>query len=132
MLEHTKYEEFCALATVGLISAEEFAELQTHLKECSLCAGLHKDLLDINSIWLTQAQELEPEMYIQHSALRRKILGTLQDGGAQFSEPIRNQIAPPSNRFGLFAVIRTPTTIWAAAAAIFLVAAFLGFEVGIY
>ncbi len=93
MLEHAKYEELCALAAAGQISAEEFAEFQSHLQECGHCQGLHQELLDINSIWLTQAQELEPEMYGQHSVLRTKILGTLQDAGAQFSEP-----SPQRNR----------------------------------
>ena len=42
MLEHSRYEEFCALAAAGQISAEEMAELQTHLQECSLCKDCAK------------------------------------------------------------------------------------------
>ena len=128
MLEHTKYEEFCALAAVGQISAEQLADLQSHLQECSLCRNSHKDFLDINSIWLSQAQELEPEMYGQHHILRNKILETLQDAGANFSEPIRNEIAAPPNKLRFFPVFQTPAPLWAAAVA--LIAGFLGFQFG--
>ena len=129
MLEHTKYEELCALAAAGRISVEEMAEFQTHLQECCLCKELHKEFLDINSIWLTQAQEVEPEMRGRHHVLRTKILTTLQDAGAHFSEPIRDEIAAPTNRFSFLEVFRTPAPAWAMAALV-LVAAFLGFEVG--
>ena len=129
MLEHSRYEEFCALAAAGQISAEEMAELQAHLQECSLCKGLHKEFLDINSIWLTQAQELEPEMHGRRVVLRNKILETLQVAGAQFSEPLRNQIATPPKRFRFFAVLQSPAPLWAAAALV-LFAACLGFEIG--
>ena len=129
MLEHAKYEELCALAAAGQISSEEFAELQTHVQECGPCAGLHQELLDINSIWLTQAQKLEPEMRGQHSVLRTKILGTLQDAGAQFSEPIRKEIAAPPVKFNFSRCSGSPAPAWAMAALI-LVAGFLGFEAG--
>jgi hypothetical protein len=129
MLEHAKYEELCALAAAGQISADEFAEFQIHLQECSHCQGLHQELLDINSIWLTQAQELEPEMYGQHSVLRTKILETLQDAGAQFSGQVYKENTAPPNRFGLFEVFRTPAHVWAMAA-LAIVVGFLGFELG--
>jgi hypothetical protein len=129
MLEHAKYEELCALAAAGQISAEEFAELQAHFQECRACEGLHRELLDIDSIWLTQAQRLEPEMRGHHSVLRIKILGTLQDAGAHFSEPVRKEIAAPSVRFKYFKLFPSPAPAWATAALI-LVAGFLGFEAG--
>jgi hypothetical protein len=129
MLEHAKYEEFCALAAVGQVSAEEFTEFQVHLQECRQCQGLYQELLDINSIWLTQAQELEPEMHGQHSVLRTKILETLQDAGAQFSEQVRKEISPPPNKFRLFEVFRTPAPAWAIAALV-LIGGYVGFEVG--
>src|SRR5271170_5522823 len=128
MLEHTKYEEFCALAAAGQISAEEMAELQTHLQECCLCKELHKEFLDINSIWLTQAPELEPEMYGQRLVLRTKILATLQDAGANFSKPVRDKIAAPPNKLRFFPAFQTPAPLWAAAVA--LIAGFLGFQFG--
>ena len=129
MLEHAKYEELCALAAAGQISAEEFAELQSHVQECGPCAGLHQELLDINSIWLTQAQKLEPEMRGQHSVLRTKILGTLQDAGAQFSEPIRKEIAAPPKSPGSSRYSSHQLPLWAMAAVV-LVVGFLGFEAG--
>lgn len=129
MLEHAKYEEFCALAAAGQISAEEFAEFQVHLQECSHCKGLHQELLEINSIWLTQAQELEPEMYGQHALLRTKILDTLQDAGVQFSGQVREEIAFPARKLRIFEMFRTPAPAWAMVA-VALIAGYFGFEAG--
>src|ERR1700722_8129812 len=129
MLEHAKYEEFCALAAVGQVSAEEFTEFQVHLQECSQCQGLYQELLDINSIWLSQAQELEPEMHGQHSVLRTKILETLQDAGAQFSEQVRKEMSPRPNKFRLFEVFRVPAPAWAIAVLV-LIGGYVGLEIG--
>jgi hypothetical protein len=89
-------------------------------------------MLDINSIWLTQAQELEPEMYGQHSVLRNKILGTLQDAGARFSDQVPEEApAPPAAKFKYFEIFRTPGPVWAIAA-VALFACFLAYEAGVH
>ena len=71
MLAHTKYEELCALAGAGKASPEELAEFQTHAQECSHCRELHKEFLEINSLWICQALEVEPEMYGSQSVLEK-------------------------------------------------------------
>jgi hypothetical protein len=129
MLEHAKYDEFCALAAAGQISAEQLADLESHLQECSLCKDTHNDFLDINSIWLSQAQQLEPEMYGQQRILRSKILGTLQDAGANFSDAVRHEIAAHPKKLRYFPAFKIPAPLWAAAAAA-LIAGFLGFQFG--
>jgi len=131
MLEHAKYEEWCVLAAAGQISVEEFTELQNHLRDCIHCQGLRQEMLDINSVWLTQAGQQEPEMDGRHFVLRTKILEALRKAGAQFSEEVDSKIAAPRTRFGLFEVIRRPTPAWAIAA-LALLAASLGFEAGAY
>jgi hypothetical protein len=113
---------------VGQVSAEEFTEFQVHLQECSHCQGLYQELLDINSLCLTQAQQPEPEMYGQHSVLRTKILETLQEAGAQFSEQVRKEMSPPPNKFRLFEVFRKPAPAWAMAVLV-LIGGYVGFEV---
>jgi hypothetical protein len=129
MLEHAKYDEFCALAAAGQISAEQLADLESHLQECSLCENTHNAFLDINSIWLSQAQELEPEMYGKQPVLRNKILGTLQDAGANFSDAVRHEMAAPSKKLRFFPAFKIPAPLWAAAA-VALIAGFLGFQFG--
>jgi hypothetical protein len=129
MLEHTKYEEWCVLAAAGQISLEEFAELQTHLRECIHCQGLRQEMQDIHSVWLTQARQQEPEMHDQHVVLRAKILETLREAGAQFSEEVDTGITAPRTPLRLSEVIFRPTPAWAIAA-MALIAAFLGFEAG--
>jgi hypothetical protein len=129
MPEHIKFEELCALAATGHISSEEFAECSNHLKDCAVCKDLHGDLLDINAIWLTQAQELEPEMYDQQHALRNKIFGTLRGAGARFSREAQERVDAPRIKFGILELIRIPSPAWAMAA-LALITAFLGFEAG--
>jgi hypothetical protein len=34
---HERFEELSALSAIGQISAEEFRELQAHLKTCATC-----------------------------------------------------------------------------------------------
>jgi hypothetical protein len=131
VLEHAKYEEWCVLAAAGQISAEEFTELQAHLRECIHCQGLRQEMQDISSVWLIDAGPQEPEMYDQHFVLRTKILDALREAGAQFSEEVDTGIAVPRKQFGLFEVIRRPTPAWAIAA-MALIAAFLGFEAGVH
>jgi len=129
MLEHAKYEEWCVLAAAGQISAEEFAELRTHLRECIHCQGLRQEMQDIHSVWLTQARQQGPEMYDQQVVLRTKILEALREAGAQFSEEVDTGITAPRTPLTLFEVIYRPTPAWAIAA-MALIAAFLGFEAG--
>ena len=131
MPEHAQYEEWCVLAAAGQISAEEFAEFQTHLRECIHCQGLREEMQDIHSVWLTQARQQEPEMHGQQLVLRTKILEALREAGAQFSEEVETEIARPRTRFGFFESIHRPTPAWAIAA-LALIAAFLGFEGGIH
>jgi hypothetical protein len=117
------------LAGAGQASPEELAEFQSHVQECSHCRDLHEEFLEINSFWLSQATELEPEMYGSQSVLRRKILTALQGAGANFSEPLRNEITASSNRIRLFSTLWAPAPAWAVAA-LALVAAIVGFGVG--
>ena len=100
MQEHSRYEELCASAAVGQISPAELTELHAHLRECDFCKELQTDFVDINSVWLTQAQKLEPEVYDPQSALRHRILRNLQNAGAEFSEPVRKEIKERPARIG--------------------------------
>ncbi len=130
MQDHSRYEELCALAGVGQISAEEFSELHAHAQDCNLCKDLQKEFVDINSVWLTQAQKLEPDVYDPQSSLRKKILRTLQEGGAEFSSPLRKEISErPAKIGGLgFGPFISQAPVWAVA--MLVVGSAVGFGIG--
>lgn len=46
-VHHEHFEELCALAALGQISAEDFAEFQAHLIVCARCRVEHADYLDL-------------------------------------------------------------------------------------
>lgn len=130
MEEHSRYEELCAQAGVGQISADEFSELLAHMQGCNVCRDLQTEFMEVNSIWLTQAQKLEPEVYDPQSALRKNILRKMESAGAQFSAPLRKEIAERPDRisnFG-FGSFRSPASIWAVA--LVVVGSAIGFGVG--
>ena len=130
MQDHSRYEELCALAGVGQISAEEFSELHAHAQDCNLCKDLQKEFVDINSVWLTQAQKLEPDVYDPQSSLRKKILRTLQEGGAEFSGPLRKEISERPKIIGSlgFGPFISQAPVWAVA--LLVVGSAVGFGVG--
>ncbi len=44
---HERFEELCALSEIGQISAEEFRELQAHLRACTTCRLRQADFAEI-------------------------------------------------------------------------------------
>lgn len=130
MQEHSRYEELCAAAGVGQISPEELRELQTHTESCNFCKELQNEFMEISSVWLTQAQKLEPEVYDPQSALRKNILRNLENAGAKFSAPVRKEISERPKRNGnlSFGWFHAPAPVWAAA--LIVVASAVGFGVG--
>ena len=46
-LNHERFEELCAVAALGQISSDEYAELQAHLDLCESCRSSRKDFLEI-------------------------------------------------------------------------------------
>jgi len=130
MQEHSRYEELCASAAVGQISPAELTELHAHLRECDFCKELQTDFVDINSVWLLQAEKLEPEVYDPQSALRHRILRGLKNAGAEFSEPVQKEIKekPAINgSWGLGPFI-SQAPVWAVA--MLVVGSAVGFGVG--
>ncbi len=130
MQEHSRYEELCAAAAVGQISPAELTELHAHLRECDFCKELQTDFVDINSLWLSQAQKLEPEVYDPQSALRHRILRNLQDAGAEFSAPVRKEIKERPARISSlgFRPFISQAPVWAVA--LLVVGSAVGFGVG--
>src|SRR5215467_4192920 len=117
MQEHSRYEELCAAAAAGQISATELTELRAHMELCNFCKDLQREFVEIGSFCLTQAQRLEPEIYSPESALRSDILRRLQKGGATFSPRLQKEIGGPPRKLPTFprAPLRVSHPIWAIA-----------------
>ena len=130
MQEHSQYEELCAQAGVGQISAEELSELQAHMEICNFCKDLQTEFVEISSLWLTQAQKLEPEVYDPQSALRKNILRKLESAGAEFSAPVQKEIGARPDRISKFRFesFHSLVPIWTVA--LVVVASAVGFGVG--
>src|SRR6266849_58784 len=98
MPDHVRYEELCALAIVGQISAADSAELQAHLKECATCRKAQADFVELESVWLSPETESEDV----GSTLNQRILCKMQGAGARFSKPVLREAAERSGfLFGL-------------------------------
>jgi hypothetical protein len=54
--EHEHFEELCALAAGGLLDGAEFVDFQAHMKECSQCRSDYRELSNLVTRELPQAQ----------------------------------------------------------------------------
>jgi predicted nucleic acid-binding Zn-ribbon protein len=93
------FEELCALAAIGELSASEFAELQKHLTDCSDCRELHADFCrissdDIGSVAIQrQAKEIDADA---DSALdEQAVLGRFMER-AEREREARLSVPPPA------------------------------------
>lgn len=96
MPAHEELEERFALAALGQVSEEEWAELAAHLKECSSCRGSFAEIQKIHSQVLPE----HPDFEIKRNAdvegrLKQSILTRAAADGAHFSAATRE---PASQR----------------------------------
>jgi hypothetical protein len=85
MQNHEHFEELCALAAVGQLSADEYREFQGHLGTCSLC----REALDENALladsWMPAAARLNDGIRSLQtpstSDLRRKLIVRARERG---------------------------------------------------
>jgi hypothetical protein len=129
MPEHSRFEELCALALVGQISAADSAELEAHLKLCDTCRKAQADFVEIGSWWLSPS----PEPDLSHeigSTLSQRILCKMQAAGARFSKPVVKEVGGRSPGFKILALSRLAAPAYAAAGLALLAAgAMLGIGV---
>jgi hypothetical protein len=97
MPEHSRFEELCALAVTGQISASDSAELEAHLKTCETCRKAQADFVEIESLWLSPESESAFHSREIGATLSQRILRHMQAAGARFSKPVLRQIGgrPP-------------------------------------
>ena len=117
MAHSERYEELAALQALGLLAAQESAELSRHLDEgCAVCEGLLEDFRISATALSVEAPARRPS-----SGLREKILdglaGTAPISRAEFHRERERPLAPPRRERE-----RSAAAWWiAAAAAIFVV-----------
>src|SRR5207302_11210363 len=96
MPDHNRFEELCALAVSGQISASDSTELEAHLKVCDTCRKAQADFVEIESRWLSPAPEQAINSYEIGSTLAQRILCRMQSAGARFSRSALKQVGGPS------------------------------------
>jgi hypothetical protein len=127
MPEHNRFEELCALAVTGQISASDSAELEAHLKVCETCRKAQSDFVEIESLWLSPAPE---HAFLSHgtgSTLTQRILCRMQAAGARFSRPVLKGVGGRTTGFAILSLrsLSVPAYI-AGALAMIAVGAILG------
>ncbi|HWC16087.1 MAG TPA: hypothetical protein VG498_03705 [Terriglobales bacterium] len=93
MPDHNRFEELCALAVTGQISAGDSAELEAHLKTCETCRKAQADFVEIESMWLSAPHEPSLHTYELSSTLTQRILCRMRGAGARFSKPVLKNFA---------------------------------------
>ena len=78
-LNHERFEELCALAALGQISAAEYVELRSHLIACEDCRRSRQDYLEILHEHLPLVAEGEPagsssKVALHESSYRQRFL----------------------------------------------------------
>lgn len=81
---HERFEELCALAALGQISATEYVELRSHLIACEDCRRSRRDYLEILHQHLPLLAEGEPagsssKVALHESSYRQRFLQRTED-----------------------------------------------------
>jgi hypothetical protein len=90
MQTHEHFEELCALAAIGQLSAEEYAELLAHMRACDQCKRTEDDF----ALILGQLPMAEPPNVsgdteeLLSESLRQKFLERAVAEGARFSDEV--------------------------------------------
>lgn len=85
MQSHEHFEELCALAAVGELSAPEHAELDNHLSECSACRETLGEMAAVTDTWIPASAPVSDVIHSlplhSTSGLRDKFLVRARDRG---------------------------------------------------
>jgi len=115
---HERYEELCALAAIGEISAAEFAELNEHLAGCGECSEMESDFRRIASNELGAVATARAADYVIPDLDEPAIYGrVLQRAQAETNQPEPPElqpmpIVPPKRKlFGGWNPFATPVLV---------------------
>ena len=103
-VHHEHFEELCALAALGQISEEDFAEFQAHLTVCAPCRTEHADYIDLLHTKLPLIDSPPGSfgklhgLVPQRNKYKKRFLAEARDRGLNFSaeversEPVWEQL----------------------------------------
>src|SRR5450755_867686 len=117
-----RFEQLCALAAIGEVSASEFAELNEHLATCGNCQELYADFRRIASNELgavatgrwsagDSSADLDEQVLLGRVLERAQAETRVAD--PQESRPL-HQPRPRPNLFAVWSLLRSPTLATAA------------------
>jgi len=89
MSRHEHFEELCALAAAGQLSAEEERQLDEHLKECDVCRQTSDEFSTVlHGLPVTERHRVDHALLRQmdDSEFRRRFLDRAKTTGRRFSE----------------------------------------------
>jgi hypothetical protein len=135
-LKDERFEELCALAAIGELSASEFAELNEHLPGCQHCRELYVDFCrmashDMGAVAAGRRYGDESIEGIDEAALLNDVLSRARQESAFDAEKSATQESCPQTRKIRFVSPFSSLLFrWTGVAASLLIAAFAAYEYG--
>jgi len=132
VLEHEQFQEMCAAASIGQLSPEQLASLESHMADCADCRNTYADYSHIAGLEYslrehdTTLNSTEANRYLDSTLLRSRFFARAEDEGIVFSEQVERNVAESKLlSFPLLGSSRFRTLIRAAVAALVVVSASL-------
>ncbi len=100
MIRHDRFDEICALAALGEVSAEELAELEAHLDVCPACRREYSEYRELVHNRLPLAAALpEPKhklsiSFLGEDGVRGRFFAEARRRGFRFSDEVEREIHP--------------------------------------
>lgn len=93
ILNHEPFEELCALAALGQIPAEKFAELNDHIRACASCQATYASFSEILHAQFSQDEmqhtsKKVPNLSLRRDKHRKLFLSRAKKLGFRFSEDV--------------------------------------------
>ena len=129
-IEHERLKELVALAATGQLSADEYAEVRSHVKECAACRAEYSDfaeiLLDHFPLIDPSREHLPGRLWLRSRAkvYRKRFVERLREEGCESPAPVAQESFRARLRASTTAL---PAYALATIAVLILGAGFLGY-----
>jgi len=132
VLEHEKFQEMCAAASVGQLSPDQLAALERHMADCADCRSSYADYSQIAGLEYslrehdTTLDSVEANKYVDSTHLRRRFLARAENEGILFSKHVDRTVGGSQLRsFPLLRSSRLRALFAVTAAALAIISASL-------
>lgn len=126
-LKHERYEELCALAALGQIPAEDFAELSNHIGGCGACQTAYASFSQVLHAQFSQGEMQQtstkklPDFFLRRNKHLKLFLSRAKELGFQFSE----EAEPQRPFWGKLAGVSLPSVPYKYASVVIIIALIL-------